>query len=378
MEMSESNQTDVSQDLSFQAIDKEDERKKKYIKIFLIASVILCSVLASTAGFLIIKSVKVNFYPEIPLSVFATPTPSPTLTPTPTPIPQGRVEGEILDSFDNSFKANITVRLLGDQNYEVISDSAGKFLFENTTVGGYKINGEDNDSISESKDVTVGPGQITSVRLYVFLKNPKPSRLSGIVFEDRNKNGIKEDYEQGIGALLALHKYNSSGKTEFFANITADSSGSYSSSLNAPAKYLLVPLYKTFYTPPGSKTVIARGYGASISLNIGYIPQVATGGMKIYVFNDKNENDQRESDEEFIHYQYAEITNSTTGKVWKVAISSSGDQESNIDFGRYQVRLVPQDESWSLYYKITKGFGEANLSSDSISAEIYLGAHKLY
>lgn len=352
--------------------------RKKFLRIFIIASVIFCSILALTAGFLKIKSGKVNFYPKIPLSVSVTPTPSPTQIPTPTPIPPGRVEGEVFDSFDSLPKAGITVRLLGSQNYEVTSDSRGKFLFENVIVGSYKINGEDNENVSESKDINVEPNQTSSVRLYVSLKNPKPSKLSGIVFEDRNKNGIKEDYEQGIGALLALHKYNSSGKTEFFANITADSSGNYSYSLNAPAKYLLVPLYKTFYTPSESKTVIARGYGVSISLNIGYIPQVATGGMKIYVFNDKNENGQRDGDEEFIHYQYAEITNSITGKVWKVAISSSGDQESNIDFGRYQVRLVPQDESWNLYYKITKGFGEANLSSDSISTEIYLGAHKLY
>lgn len=351
--------------------------KKKIIILSLAVSVILL-VISSFA--LLAKNSVFNFNQRIPnpLNNKITPQiPTETPLPTPTPVSPGRVEGKVIDSFDDQAKANLTVRLLGVQNYTLTSSEKGAFTFENIPVGEYKINAEDNDNTTESKDVVVESEKTTQITLYAFLKNPKPSLLKGTTFEDKNSNGVQDGGEPGTDVMLSIKKINKNGSVSDVAPIMSDKNGNYSYTLPAPAKYSITPLYKTFYKAPDSKSLTSRGYGSPLTASFGYIPETATGGLKIYVFNDKNENGQKDGDEEYIHYEYVEVVNQTTGKSFKTGVGVNGTDYPYGDFGHYTFTMIPQDASWAYYYKITKGSTTADLTRETTSVEVYLGAHKL-
>jgi hypothetical protein len=204
-----------------------------------------------------------------------------------------------------------------------------------------------------------------------------PSNINGNVFQDKNSNGVQDNGEPGLDAMIEVNIFVAPDRIEKVKTATAGKDGKFGISLNGPAKYSLIPLHYTFFTPQNSQIFSVSGLGEDINVSFPYIPNAASGGLKLYVYNDKNENGGRDEGEETISYGVAAVS-LPDSTVEKYAIPPEGMDITHIPFGHYKIELIPADQSYAYYFKITKGVVETDLSPNSDRAELYLGAHKLY
>lgn len=204
-----------------------------------------------------------------------------------------------------------------------------------------------------------------------------PSNINGNVFQDKNSNGVQDDGELGLNAMVEVNVFVAPDRIEKVKTANAGKDGKFGISLNGPAKYSLIPSHYTFFNPPNSQIFSVSGLGEEINVSFPYVPNAASGGLKLYVFNDKNENGGRDDGEETINYSVASVS-LPDSTVERYAIPPEGMDITHIPFGHYKIELIPADQSYSYYFKITKGVVETDLSPNSDRAELYLGAHKLY
>ncbi len=204
-----------------------------------------------------------------------------------------------------------------------------------------------------------------------------PSQINGLVFQDKNKNGVRDANEPGLNAMIEINIFTAADRIERTGYVTANKEGKFTQSLKGPAKYSLMPTYYTFYYPPNSKIFNVSGKGEEINVEFPYVPQVAVDGIKIFVFNDKNENGQKDSDEENVYYAVAAVTY-PDGNFERHVVAAEGQEITNIPFGHYKIELIPAEASYDYYFKTTKGTAEVDLKETSDRVEISLGAHKLH
>jgi len=235
---------------------------------------------------------------------------------------------------------------------------------------------EGSNTISLQYKNSLGEESNVYTRNFSFRKR-QPTNLTLTSFIDNNGNGSKDGSEQGLNALLTIKK-KTNGQWYKYQSANSNQQGNYSQSIIELGEYTVEPGVYTFYDKPSSQGFTVDGFAKNLNLFFAYKPTVSTAGLTIFVFNDKNENNTEDSGEEYINYQYAQITNQNTGESINLAISNSGADYSYISFGDYQIKLVPETESWNQYYTITKGQVNVNVSATSGTQTVKLGAHKLY
>lgn len=214
----------------------------------------------------------------------------------------------------------------------------------------------------------------TSTPLPVPQATPSlPSLVSGYLYKDDNKNSIRESDEKPLNGVITF--YRIIGDTTQFVKSIVATDGKYSLSLTQ-GKYSILPGAATFYLQPHAQVITIDGSGKPHTYDYAYKPTSSEGGLKLYVFNDKNENTNRDNGEELIHYQVVQITNMQTGVAQKYAVSEDGMEVSYLDFGRYFVVAYPENDSWEHYYKVTDAGRYVDVDSSG-SQKIYIGVKKL-
>lgn len=308
---------------------------------------------------------------------------SPSVSPTPTPTPPASLKGTVIGGYYSKPIANVEISIKNNGfEKKTKSSEDGSFVFKEISPGSYDLSFSSSEYSFTGQKIDLKEGENTlDKNVFGALKNPKPLTLKGLVFSDKNSNGLKDGSDTPLDAILFVYE-KSSGTLK--KTIKPDYQGNFSDQILIVGTYQLQPGAYTFYKQPGEVEFVVDGYGGTKTYNFAYVPTVSQAGFKIYVFNDKNENSIRDSDEEFIHYQHAKITNtsgtstSAAGNTWNVAVSAEGDVESSVNYGNYTIQLEPDDSSWSYYYKITKGQESLSITATSGIQIIYLGAHKLY
>lgn len=305
---------------------------------------------------------------------------SSTPTPIPTRVLQGAISGETrVSGYYQRPLAGIDVTASNEKfNKSTKTQENGNYYISNLPIGYYTIsfNHPDYNFGNLKIQVNAGNNSIPNIALGL-LKNPQPLKISFSAFSDNNSNGSKDSGEQDLNATITLYK-KSGTSWQYYKSFTADAQGNYSLEIIESGEYKFDPGSYTFYNKPSSQTLIVDGYGGNKTFSLAYIPTVSNNGLKIYVFNDKNENSQKDVDEEYIHYQYANIVHYTSGKSINLVISDTGSEYRNIEIGTYNINLIPESQSWSYYYKITKGSYSVNITLISEQQKVELGAHKLY
>lgn len=305
--------------------------------------------------------------------------PTQTPSPTPTPIPMGTVKGETRVGYYSRPLAGVNVTATGEKTSKTTKTKEdGSFYIDQLPVDYYTISIDHQDYRFGNFKLQVQPGNNSTSGIALgLLKNPQPLNMSIAAFSDNNSNGSKEGGENGLGAVITINK-KSGGNWQTYKSFSADQQGNYSLSVIESGEYNIEPGNYTFYTKPTSQTFVVDGYGGNKFFSFAYVPTSSNNGFTMYVFNDKNENSTRDADEEYIHYQYAKVTRSSTGSSSNFAISETGTEYTHIDYGTYNIDLIPETQSWSYYYKITKGSTSVNVTSTSEQQKVELGAHKLF
>lgn len=321
------------------------------------------------------NNVTVVKFPSLTLS----PTSSPT--PIPTPPKKGNIKGTVVGGYYSRPLAGATVTVKGGAS--VSTDASGNFVLSNLPLGKYTLTFSHPDYINfaDWKDFEVKEGDnFLSRTPNGFLKDFKPTTVRGIVFGDHNGNNQKDSGEEGVDALFRVENEAGDNYWVLSQYVTADKNGNFSVTIDVGGKYRIVPTDYTFYKKPNSIEFVVDGYGGTKEYNFAYYPTASQAALILEVFNDKNENGIADSGEENIDFNYAEMTNMTTGaseKTW-VSSQSNGGRNQVTDYGVYRIKLVAGDESWAYYYKITKAEDIVTVGVTSGDQTVRLGAHKLY
>lgn len=198
----------------------------------------------------------------------------------------GQISGVVFDDLNGNGTrdvgepgiANVTVtRVSGPA---VTTDSNGNYTFTNVAPGshtvnvtipaGYMAGGE------TSRTVTVVSGSTTEVNFSLLAQGT----IAGVVFEDRNGNGILDAGEPGIAGVTVNRSSGSS--------TTTDANGAYRFTSVTPGNYTISIVIPASYAAGGvtSQNVsISSGGAASASFAL-----VARGVIQGVVFNDLNGN----------------------------------------------------------------------------------------
>lgn len=300
------------------------------------------------------------------------------------PVKLGSIKSKVVGGYYSRGLADATVTAKGEIQKTVSTDSAGNFTVADLPVGKYTLSFSHLDYINfaDWKDFDVKEGDNYLNRTpNGFLKDFKPTTVKATVFVDNNNNNQKDSGEGGLNAGFEI--YNKLGDTgwNLYQTVWADNSGSFSVSIKDASTYKIVPLGYTFYRQPNQVEFVVDGYGETKEYSFAYYPTSSQAKFDILVFNDKNENNVQDADEEYIDFYYAEVTNITTGKSYKTSVSSqTGGGKGNpvTDYGVYKVKLIPGDDSWAYYYKVTKSEDIATVGNNTGDVTIKLGAHKIY
>ena len=305
-------------------------------------------------------------------------------TPTPTPVPVGSLTGKIIGGYYSRPITNVKINANGPANKEAVSDSNGSFAITGLPVGSYNLSFNNSDYKFSSFSIDIKEGENKPDKdIYGPLANPKPVVLNAYCFIDSNKNSTKDSGEKPIDASANLFFYESNIWV-LQKNLPCNTGGSFSETLTKIGKYRLEPGGYTFYAKPRVQDLVADGYGSTKNINLAYVPLKVEAGFTIYVFNDKNENGSKDTDEENIHYQYVKVTNLSgiitqpLGNSYNSAVGAEGDSFNQFETGTYKFELVPETSSWDAYYKITKREETITFNQNTPHQTIYLGAHKLY
>ncbi|OGE65008.1 hypothetical protein A3I48_02115 [Candidatus Daviesbacteria bacterium RIFCSPLOWO2_02_FULL_36_7] len=300
------------------------------------------------------------------------------------PVKLGSIKGKVVGGYYSRGLANATVTAKGEIQKTVSTDSAGNFTVADLPVGKYTLSFSHPDYINfaDWKDFEVEERNNYLNRTpNGFLKDFKPTTIKGTVFVDRDGNNQKDSGDEGLDAGLEIYNKVGDSSWNLYQNVQADKSGNFSVSIKDVSTYKVVPLFYTFFNKPSNEEqFVVDGYGEAKEYSFAYYPTASQAKFDILVFNDKNENSVQDTDEEYIDFYYAEVTNTTTGKSYKTSVSAqTGGGKGNpvTDYGVYKVKLIPGDDSWAYYYKVTKSEDIATVGNNTGDVTIKLGAHKL-
>lgn len=296
-------------------------------------------------------------------------------TISPTPMPTATLKGEVVGGYYSKQIESVEIKA---GNGTTKTNQEGFFEMSGIEPGNYPLSATHPEYTFDTLNIELKEGENNlEEKLHGKLTNPKPLSISGQIFSDKNENNVKDANDDPLKTVLSLY-YKTGGKWEYKTTVFSNYEGKFSFWSSDLGEYRLSPGDDTFYDEPGPVEFVVDGYGGTKSVSFPYQPTTSQVGFKIYVFNDKNENGSRDSDEENIHYQYAEVINTTTSKNWKTGVSEDGVQESPADYGNYTIKLYPQDDSWAYYYKVTSSGATLTVDKTSGNQTVYLGAHKLY
>jgi len=222
----------------------------------------------------------------------ATPTSTPTPTRTPTTSSVGRIEGVVFIDIDGdgvrdpgeSPMSGIVVELL-DSNGNVIATTTtgptGTYSFENLPAGPYTVRESDPSGYTSTTPntvpVTVSGGSTSIVN---FGDQPIGS-VSGIVYVDRDGDGVQDPNEPGIGGVT-VRLLDSNGNV--VATTTTSGSGTYSFPNVPPGNYTVSETDPAGYTSTTPNQVpVTVPAGGAANANFGEQPIGSISGV---VFND--------------------------------------------------------------------------------------------
>lgn len=213
--------------------------------------------------------------------------------------PAGTISGFVFDDLDGNGRkdaaesglAQVRIRLTqGDTPREVRSDDTGEFRFEGLAPGLYDVWEQDPDGFtsinSNHRQVELLPDAAATVPF----ADARVGRISGLVFEDLNGNGLGDEAEPGIdGARVVL----SGDGVEMV--MSTSSRGTFAFTDLAPGTYRIettVPGTSTPVNPGPQRAIVISGGAASVSIGIRNHGVVAGE-----VFDDLNGNGLRNRDE---------------------------------------------------------------------------------
>lgn len=309
----------------------------------------------------------------------------PAQTPTSTPIPVkvGSLSGQTVGGYYSRPLAQTNITISGQGiTKNTTSDNSGNFSFTNLPIGKYTLSFTHPEyNFNDWKDYEVKEGENILPRTpNGFLKVFKPTTIKGSVFVDHNNNNQKDNGDEGLKAMLIVKNKIGDSSWGNYKYIDVDNSGNFSLEIPEGSIFKIFPTEYTYYNKPAETAeFIVDGYGGTKEFNFAYFPTSAQAGLILQVFNDKNENGIQDTDEEYIDYYYAEVTNTSTGQVDKTSVGPSGTKVREfIEYGNYNIKLIAGDQSWAYYYKITKGEASVSITNTSGQQTVKLGAHKLY
>lgn len=353
--------------------------QKGFIHIVIVAIVVFLLGITSIVGYATYK--KDGAINNVNIAFSLKPTEAPIPLPTPTPVPTGNLKGKVVGGYYLRPVKNVSIKI---NNILSTTNSSGEFEITGIAIGKYKLTFSHPEYTFVPFDTEIKEGEnVLSGNVTGILSNPKPTQVHGTCFIDSNNNKSLENGEAPLDAMIVVYFYESGQWVNQTYSIST-TNGSYSLSLSKIGKYKIEPSHYTFYEPPIAQEIITDGYGGNKIYNFGYLPLKVESGFTVYVFNDKNENGQRDSDEENVNFQYVRVTNlsgvitTPLGSTYNVAVNTNGETFNQFEPGNYRFELIPEDASWSNYFKVTKSSQEVAFSKNTPHQTIYLGAHKLY
>lgn len=373
--------------------------QKGFIPAIILVSILLISGLGAVGAFYLNKQsvkLKVSSKESTPSAGITSQLPRPQipspisqvssfLIPKSTSIKIGNLKGRVVGGYFSTPLADTAIFAKGEGvEKKVTTDNSGNFLLTNLPIGQYNLSFSHQDYNIADKSIKISEGDNTLLSSQNgFLKVFKPTTVKGVVFVDTNDNRYKDSGETGLNALIEVYNKVGDSNWNLYKNISIDNSGSFTIEIKDGSTYKLVPTDYTYYRKPAeSNQFIVDGYGGTKEFSFAYYPTSSQAKFSIEVFNDKNENGVKDSGEENIDYYYAEVTNISTGNNYKTWVSTQQDQGKEggsmpMDYGAYKIRLVPGDDSWAYYYKITKVEDIVTITNTSGDQTARLGVHKL-
>jgi prepilin-type N-terminal cleavage/methylation domain-containing protein len=215
----------------------------------------------------------------------------------------------------------VEIRLTG-QNRSVLTDNFGQFYFP-LPAGTYSLTEVDPPGYSSTTanmvSVTLAAGQ-TSIVNFGDRSTTATGKIKGIVYEDTDKDGIKDATETGVnGVLISLDN-----GTQALTSTTG-----YYSFIVQRGTYTVVETDPTGFSSTTSNSVVATVAAGTdtVTVNYGDYGAPLSGTLQGYVYIDENEDGYRGGTEE--------------GVPNVVLRASNGDSATTNSKGFYKFTLTP-------------------------------------
>lgn len=177
-----------------------------------------------------------------------------------------------------------------------------------------------------------------SLSLYNELKSISTGMLTGYVFYDRNKNGVKDASDVPVAGITVMLDDSTSART--------NKDGYYSFSFLSPKKYDVM-LEKSKLPAYFDERKPYTANVANFRISKVDIPLVRMGSSSGYVFNDYNQNGIKEDGEEGIPYVIVKVKGSSN---YTYTDRNGFYTISNLPVGNYIIEIpqLPQDYEFSI------------------------------
>ncbi len=215
----------------------------------------------------------------------------------------------------------LTTTTLSNGNYSFSNVAEGNYVVASSIPGGYAR------TTAGSVPIVIAPNSSANVDFGFQGRGT----VSGMVFNDRNGNGVRDAGEPGIGGVVVTL---TSGNTLITTTTSGD--GQYSFENRPEGNYTVsaeVPNY--IHTTPGSVAVVILP-GSSASANFGFQGRGLVSGV---VFNDANGNGARDAGESGI----GGVTITLNGNDTSITTTTAGDGSysfRNVLAGNYTVEAT--------------------------------------
>jgi len=302
----------------------------------------------------------------------------------------------------------IIVELIGENDSIVsktVSNFAGKYLFEDVEAGNYSvrffirddylITNDGEFSNTQFKVVKSGEYAVTDVFELKISENKKDidlgvrhnySTIGNLVWLDKNKNGIKENYERGVDGII-IRLLNSEDQS--IKEVSTNKNGNYRFRDVVGGEYKLeigIPDYMEINDFLGNEYSIKADLGESVTelftVKPGEVIENANFSLSYkkavlgdFVWFDENENGKLDGEEKGLNGVEISLHDAISGEVYKTESNNYNGEPGYYSFevvaGEYYLEFEPNDRSLKLFGQFSgnndlKVSGEIDFNSINI------------
>ncbi len=256
--------------------------------------------------------------------------------------------------------AGVKVELLdaaGEVIASAVTDENGSYVFPDILPGDYTVRETDPNGYTSTtpNEVSVSTADTGSAK--AVFGDQRPAVISGLVFEDKNGNGVQDEGENGIPGV-AVELTDSTGQV--IASVISGEDGQYDFDPINPGIYTVRETDPNGYISTTANTVeVTLPDGGTAPVNFGDQKKGSISGI---VFNDVNGDGVRGSEEPGISGVKVELLDSNGNLIASTVTSPEGTYSfADIPAGAYVVKETDPEG----YVSTTGNTVPVNLVSDT-------------